>query len=98
LREIQSETHPQVWEQGLIAVLFADVPTRQLPTARYFYPVWDGMPGGFLEYDYARNPCGFASVHFGGVRPKPGDRAALALATDVLGRICPPAVSTASNP
>jgi hypothetical protein len=98
LREIQPETHPQVWEQGLIAVLFADVPARQLPTARYFYPVWDGMPGGFLEYDYARNPCGFASVHFGGVHPKPGDRAALALATDVLGRICPPAVSTASNP
>ena len=77
---------PPIWEQGLIAVLFAHNPTRPLPTQRYFYPVFDGMPGGFLDYDYARNPCGFASVHFGGVDPKPADQAMLALAPDVLYR------------
>ena len=67
-------------------MLFAHNPTRPLPTQRYFYPVFDGMPGGFLDYDYARNPCGFASVHFGGVSPKPADQAMLALAPDVLYR------------
>ena len=78
--------HPMDWEQGLIAVLFAHNPTHQLPSQRYFYPVFDGMPGGFLDYDYARNPCGFVSIHFGGVHAKPADEAMLALAPDVLYR------------
>jgi hypothetical protein len=78
-----------VWEPGLIAVLFAGDPVFQLPTQRYFYPLWDGMPGGYLEYDYAQNPCGFATIHFGGWWLKPSDQVMLQLAPDILGRMCP---------
>jgi hypothetical protein len=74
------------WEQGFIATLYAARSTRQLSTQRYFYPLFDGLPGGPLGYDYANNPCGFASVHFGGLREKPSDIAALLLAPEILGR------------
>jgi hypothetical protein len=73
-----------LWEQGFFAALFAGETTLELPTQRYFYPLFDGLPGGILGYDYARNPCGFASVHFGGLVEKPGDTVALALADQVL--------------
>jgi hypothetical protein len=39
-----------------------------------------------LGYDYAANPCGFASVHFGGLAEKPTDSVARLLAADILGR------------
>jgi hypothetical protein len=73
-----------LWEQGFFAALFAGDRTLELPTQRYFYPLFDGLPGGIIGYDYARNPCGFASVHFGGLVEKPGDTAALALAAEIL--------------
>jgi hypothetical protein len=72
-----------VWEQGLISTLFARN-AFQLPTQRYFYPLFDGLPGGPLGYDYALNPCGFASIHFGGLTPKPGDEATALLAPEIL--------------
>jgi hypothetical protein len=74
------------WEQGLIARLCADGSSLELPTQRYFYPLFDGLPGGLLGYDYASNPCGFSSVHFGGLREKPSDAVALLLAPEILGR------------
>lgn len=73
-----------LWEQGFFAALFAGDATLELPTQRYFYPLFDGLPGGILGYDYARNPCGFASVHFGGLVEKPADTVALFLVADVL--------------
>jgi len=73
-----------LWEQGFFAALFAGEATLELPTQRYFYPLFDGLPGGIVGYDYARNPCGFASVHFGGLVEKPNDSVALALAKHVL--------------
>lgn len=73
-----------VWEQGFIAVAFAGRPTVGLPHQRYLYPRFDGLPGDVLGYDYANNPCGFASIHFGGVGNKPGDATAALIAGDVL--------------
>jgi hypothetical protein len=73
-----------LWEQGFFATLFARDATLELPTQRYFYPLFDGLPGGILDYDYQNNPCGFASVHFGGLVEKPSDRVALALAPGIL--------------
>lgn len=75
-----------VWEQGFIANLYAHGSAQALPTQRYFYPLFDGMPGGPLGYDYGGNPCGFASVHFGGLAEKPSDVAMRDLAPDILGR------------
>jgi hypothetical protein len=73
-----------LWEQGFFAALFATDSTLQLPTQRYFYPLFDGLPGGIFGYDYASNPCGFASVHFGGLTEKPADSVALLLSPSVL--------------
>ncbi|HET6980076.1 MAG TPA: hypothetical protein VFI24_27330 [Pyrinomonadaceae bacterium] len=73
------------WEQGFIACWYADRRTFELSTKRYFYPLFDGLPGGILGYDYAGNPCGFASVHFGGLTEKPTDDAMYYLAPDILG-------------
>jgi hypothetical protein len=73
-----------IWEQGYIAVAFADRPTFALPTQRYLYPRYDGLPGDVFGYDYAANPCGFASVHFGGVPNKPTDAVACLLAPSIL--------------
>jgi hypothetical protein len=79
-----SRTNAWNWEQGLIACLYADRRTLQLPAKRYFYPLFDGLPGGILGYDYARNPCGYASVHFGGLTEKPSDDAMHFLAAEIL--------------
>ena len=86
--------HPLSWEQGLVATLYAPSNTHQLPYQRYFYPIHEGLPRGLLGYDYAGNPCRFASLHFGGSIEKPGDAVALRLAPQILGRkpeqrICP---------
>jgi hypothetical protein len=78
-----------IWEQGLIAVLFASNSTLELSTQRYFWPLWDGMPGGYLEYDYAQNPCGFTIIHFAGWWIKPSNQVMLQVAPEILGRICP---------
>jgi hypothetical protein len=74
------------WEQGFVANLFADRDTLRLPSQKYFYPLFDGLPGGMLGYDYRANPCGFASLHFGGLREKPTNAVTLALAEEILGR------------
>jgi hypothetical protein len=83
-----------LWEQGLIATLYGRTNTHQLPTQRYFYPLLDGLPGGMVGYDYAGNPCSFASIHFGALPEKPSDPVTLWLAPQILGRkpehlICP---------
>lgn len=81
--------HPAwAWEQGFLATEFAGDNTAALPSQRYFYPVFDGLPGGLFGYDWQANPCGFVSVHFGGPKPKPNDRAAGTLVHDILGRCC----------
>src|SRR5215213_6890298 len=74
------------WEQGLIAMLYAQRNTRRLPTQRYLYPAFDGLPAGTLGYDYTGNPCGFASIHFGADFPEPSDAEALQLVPQLLGR------------
>ncbi len=74
------------WEQGFMATRYADEPFYQLPVQRYFYPYFDGLPGGVGGYDYVENPCGFASIHFGGLAQKPSDAVALDLAPAILGR------------
>jgi hypothetical protein len=74
------------WEQGLFASVYARCSVHQLPSTRYLLPLWEGLPGGVLGYDYLRNPCGFAAIHFAGLRNKPSDAAAACLAPQVLGR------------
>ncbi|HKP76732.1 MAG TPA: hypothetical protein VJT67_14475, partial [Longimicrobiaceae bacterium] len=64
---------PWVWEQGFIATIYTRRPVFALPTQRYLFPLFDGLPGGALGYDYAGNPCGLASVHYGGIPDKPTD-------------------------
>lgn len=68
-----------LWEQGLIALLYADYPACELPSQRYVFPMIDGLPGGMEGYDYASNPCGFAAIHFGGLVEKPSDSLTLQL-------------------
>jgi hypothetical protein len=75
-----------IWEQGLIASVYALKNVFQLPSQRYFFALFDGLPGGKLGYDYALNPCEFAMIHFGGLFNKPTDAETLLLAADVLGR------------
>lgn len=88
MRRLAPETgRAWLWEQGFFACQFGAGKTFQLPLQRYFYPYFDGLPGGILGYDYARNPCGFVSVHFGGLANKPSDAAALVLAPEILGSI-----------
>ncbi len=74
------------WEQGFMATEFEDDPCHALPTQRYFYPYFDGLPGGLTGYDYGMNPCGFTSVHFGGLAEKPGEAGARMLAAQLLNR------------
>lgn len=82
---LSPSTQPEyVWEQGFIANLYADRNVWRLPRHRYFYPLFGGLPGGMLGYDYRGNPCGFSSIHFGGLREKPTDDIALALAPEIL--------------
>jgi hypothetical protein len=77
---------PYIWEQGYIANLFAHRSSFALPSQRYFFPLFDGLPGGTLGYDYARNPCDFASVHFAGLSEKPSDAVTLQLLPQILDR------------
>lgn len=77
---------PWLWDQGFIATSYARRPLHALPTQRYFYPFFEGLPGGILGYDYAANPCGFASVHFGGLKEKPDDHAMRWLGPQLLSR------------
>jgi hypothetical protein len=72
------------WEQGFIATLFSASRSVELPSQRYFYPLLDGFPGGMLGYDYCNNPCGFATVHYGGLPEKPTDAVALWLVDEIL--------------
>lgn len=81
-----NSAHPFVWEQGFIANLYAYKRNYQLPTQRYFYPLFDGLPGGIYGYDYALNPCDFASVHFGGLSKKPSDSVMPYFIHQILGR------------
>ncbi len=74
------------WDQGFLAIQYRHEPCYQLPTQRYFYPYFDGLPGGILGYDYANNPCSFACIHFGGLAEKPSDTVALLLAPSILDR------------
>ena len=74
------------WEQGLFANLYARCKVRQLPPQRYLSPLWEGLPGGVLGYDYRNNPCGFAAIHFAGLGNKPSSAAAAFLAHQILGR------------
>ena len=85
LQSVPETVYPWHWEQGLIAVLYADRNVRQLPHQRYLFAHLDGLPGGTLGYDYAGNPSDFASIHFGSAYPKPSDAEALQLATQILG-------------
>lgn len=89
LRADPRNTQPMDWEQGFIASLFARHRAFALPGERYFYPYYDGLPGGFLGYDYLSNPCGFASLHFGGLAEKPSECDALLLARPILSRSAP---------
>jgi hypothetical protein len=84
LRVSPERTWHVAWEQGFIATLFAAGRSAELPSQRYFYPLLDGLPGGTLGYDYRNNPCGFRTVHFGGLPEKPSDAVALWLADDIL--------------
>jgi hypothetical protein len=82
------------YDQGFVATLYARRNAHQLSTQRYFFPLCEGLPGGLLGYDYAGNPCSFASVHFAGLLEKPSDPVTLWLAPQILGRnpehlICP---------
>ena len=74
------------WEQGFIASEYASGRACRLPSQRYFYPFFDGLPGGVLGYDYATNPCDFASIHFGALRHKPDDLTTLTLAPELFAR------------
>ncbi len=80
--------HPTwLWEQGFFAYeLSGDGVAVDLPTQQYFYPIFDGMPGGLLGYDWRGNPCGFVSAHFGGLQDKPTDQDARRLVRDILDR------------
>ncbi|HKV11215.1 MAG TPA: hypothetical protein VJ725_23945 [Thermoanaerobaculia bacterium] len=87
LVENPPHAHPAwLWEQGFVATDFAHDRTCSLPTSEYFYPIFDGLPGGLSEYDWAANPCGFVTVHFGGLQRKPSDEDCRALFHDILGR------------
>jgi hypothetical protein len=85
--ETPSRWHaPFEWEQGLIAFAYADRPTHELPSQRYFYPLFDGLPGGIVGYDYRGNPCGFATIHYGGLEEKPSEALTIQLLGDLLER------------
>jgi predicted O-methyltransferase YrrM len=75
------------WEQGLMAMVFADRPHVALSSQRYLFPPIDGLPGGILGYSWEQNPCRFATIHFCDTRSaRPGDEITVALAPGVLGR------------
>jgi hypothetical protein len=83
-----------MYDQGFVATLYAHRNAHQVSTQRYFFPLCEGLPGGLPGYDYAGNPCSFASMHFAGLLEKPSDPVTLWLAPQILGRkpehqICP---------
>jgi hypothetical protein len=97
--QVQPRIAP-LWEQGLIALAYADKRTLELPSQRYPFVIFQGLPGGVTGYDYKLNPCGFKSIHFGGLYEKPSDGAALHLAPQILGRsqaVAPPAHAVAAG-
>ena len=73
-----------LWEQGFLANVYADQKTYALPSQRYLLPVFDGLPGGIVGYDYINNPCGLTSIHFGGLVQKPSDGITLHLLPQLL--------------
>ncbi len=73
-----------LWDQGFLAVTYADHPTFELSQRRYILARDDGLPGGILGYDYEHNPCGFASIHFAGLPEKPSDGMTLAILKKLL--------------
>lgn len=75
-----------IWEQGFMALQYADSKIHELLGQRFFYPIFDGLPGGLTGYDYAGNPCGFTTIHFGGLGYKPSDADGLRLADAILDR------------
>jgi hypothetical protein len=75
---------PFLWEQGLIATAYARRPTFQLPSQRYLFVLFEGLPGGIYGYDYANNPCGFAAIHYGGLAEKPSEGFAVHFLDDIL--------------
>ncbi len=84
---VQPDLHPAyLWEQGFVALAYAKKNVVELSSQRYVFALYQGLPGGMLGYDYAHNPCGFASIHFGGLTEKPSDDVALQLAPAILGR------------
>jgi hypothetical protein len=74
------------WEQGLIALAYANKHVLELPGQRYPFTIFQGLPGGITGYDYKLNPCGFKAIHFGGLWEKPSDGVALQLASQLLER------------
>lgn len=78
--------HPWVWEQGFIATAYTRRPVYALPSQRYLFPLFDGLPGGPLGYDYGGNPCDLASVHYGGIPDKPTDDAMRYVGPELLAR------------
>ena len=63
------------WEQGFFAWEFGRHKTAMLPRTWYFYPCFDGLPGGLFGYDWSRNPCGFvAKIWRVGPKPSPWRR------------------------
>ena len=84
--QVSPRIEPYLWEQGLMALAYANRRTLELPGQRYLFAIFQGLPCGITGYDYKRNPCGFKSIHFGGLYEKPSDGIALQLAPQVLGR------------
>lgn len=85
---------PPAWEQGLIALAYVNKHILELPSQRYPFAIFQGLPGGITGYDYKLNPCGFRAIHFGGLFEKPSDGAALHLASQILGRYQPATLQT----
>ncbi len=75
-----------LWEQGLVAMLYAERATCELPSQGYSFVCFDGLPGGAEGYDYSGNPCGYTAIHFGGLAEKPSDALALQIFTSLAGR------------
>ncbi len=84
--QVRPGNNPPAWEQGLIALAYANKHILELPSQRYPFAIFQGLPGGITGYDYKLNPCGFKAIHFGGLFEKPSDGVALQLASQVLGR------------
>ncbi|HZT99917.1 MAG TPA: hypothetical protein VFA10_09670 [Ktedonobacteraceae bacterium] len=84
--QVQPRMAAHLWEQGLIALAYANRHTLELPSQRYPFALFQGLPGGMTGYDYKLNPCGFKAIHFGGLWEKPSDGVALQLAPQILGR------------